>query len=84
MTMGMKISAKGPERLQCKNAAGTHILAIQERLKGQTNRFISRAREQAEQRAFTLEQTSQNTRDRKGPVAVENGSENLQSKFFAE
>jgi hypothetical protein len=84
MAMGVEVGAVGSERLKGKDAAGAYIFSVEQGLKAFYYRGISGLGQQAEQTALALEQAAQYARDRKGPVTVGYGGEDLAGKFFGE
>jgi hypothetical protein len=84
VAVAVEVRPEGAEGLDRYHAAGAHILAVQQRLKGFQYGSLCGLRQQAQQLPLALEQAAQNARDRKGPVSVGNGGEDVRGKLFGE
>lgn len=80
--MPLEVGAVGAEGLQRDDAAGPEVTAVKECLKTFQNRGVGGLRQQAEQLAVAFDQTAQDARDGKGPVAMRDGSQNLAGELF--
>ena len=84
VAVGVEISSEGAVRLKRNDTTGADILALEQGLEGFQYRSIGGLREQSQQRALALKQAAQDAGDRKGPVTVGYGGENIHDKLFGE
>jgi hypothetical protein len=82
MSVGMEVGAVGPEGLQRDDAAGADVTAFQARLEGFQNRRIGGLGQEAEQLAVAFDETAQDPGDGKGPVAMQDGGQDLGGEFL--
>src|SRR3989442_5073100 len=78
----MKIGSERAERLDRDDAAGADVGAAKQRLATPQDGVVGRARQQAEQAAFALEEAADGPGDREGPVSIGHGGKDLAGELL--
>ncbi len=84
MRVRIEIGPVGAEGLQRNDAAGTDVTAAKECLESLPNRRVGGLGQKAHQLAVAFDETAQDAGERKRPVAMRHGSQDLRGELFGE